>query len=74
VDALILIVEELLLNGAQGWQEVATLYKHHNGELILWNHDDMKLHWIEKGCNKFKKKTGNPGDPKRDIILRVMKA
>jgi hypothetical protein len=37
VDALILVVKELLPNGAQGWQEVATLYQHHSGELILWD-------------------------------------
>jgi hypothetical protein len=37
VDALILVVEEqeLLPNGAQGWQEAVTLYQHHSGELIL---------------------------------------
>jgi hypothetical protein len=35
VDALILVMEELLPNGAQGWKEVATLYQHHSGELIL---------------------------------------
>jgi hypothetical protein len=34
VDALILVVKELLPNGAQGWQEVATLYQHHSGELM----------------------------------------
>jgi hypothetical protein len=35
VDALIQVVEEHLPNGVQGWQEVATLYQHRNGELIL---------------------------------------
>jgi hypothetical protein len=30
----------------------------------------VKRHWIEKCCNKFKKPTGTPGNPKRDMILR----
>jgi hypothetical protein len=30
----------------------------------------VQLYWIEKCCHKFKKPTGTPGDPKRDIILR----
>ena len=67
VDALILVVEDLLPNGVQGWQKVATLYQHHSVELILQDHDDMKWQWIEKCC---KKPTGIPGDPKRDMILR----
>jgi hypothetical protein len=48
VDMLILVVEELLPNGAQGWQEAAALYQHHSGELNLRDNDDMKWHWIEK--------------------------
>jgi len=65
VDTLILVVEELLPNGAQSWGEVAALYQSHSGELVLWDHDDVKQYWIEKCCNKFKKPTGTPGDPKR---------
>jgi hypothetical protein len=70
VDALILVVEDLLPNGVQGWQKVATLYQRHSVELILQDHDDMKWQWIEKCCNKIKKWTSNPGDPKMDMILR----
>jgi hypothetical protein len=33
----------------------------------------VKWHWIEKCCNKFKNLTGNPGDPKRDMILRYQR-
>jgi hypothetical protein len=69
-DALIQVVEELLPNGAQGWTEVARLYQVRTGELSVREYDDMKQHWIEKCCNKFKKPTGNPDDPKRDMILR----
>jgi hypothetical protein len=70
VDTLILAVEELMPNGAQSWGEVAALYQSRSSELILRDHDDMKQYWIEKCCNKFKKLTGTPGDPKRDMILR----
>jgi hypothetical protein len=73
VDVLILVVEELLSNGTQGWQEAATLYQHRSGELILSNYDDLKRHWVEKCCNKFRKPTGIPGDPKRDMILRCQR-
>jgi hypothetical protein len=34
VEALIQVVEELLPNGAQGWQEVSALYQHSSGELV----------------------------------------
>jgi len=43
-------VEKKLPNGAQGWQEVAALYHQHSGELILWDHDDMKWHWVERSA------------------------
>jgi hypothetical protein len=41
VVILILVVEEKLLNGSQGWQEVAALYQHHSGELITQGHDKV---------------------------------
>ncbi len=70
VYTLVMVVEELLPNGAQSWGEVAALYQSCSSESILRDHDDMKQYWIEKCCNKFKKPTGTPGDPKRDMILR----
>jgi hypothetical protein len=70
VDILILVVEEKLPNGAQAWQEVAALYQARSGETLLRDHDDIMRHWVDKCCNKFKKPTGTPGDPKRDMILR----
>jgi len=73
IEALIQVVEELLPNGAQGWTEVARLYQVRTGELAVREDNDMKRHWIEKCCNKFKKQTGNPGDPKRDVILRCQR-
>jgi hypothetical protein len=72
-DALIQVVEELLPNGVQGWTEAATLYQARTGELSFKEYDDMKRHWIEKCCNKFKKPTGNPGDPKRVMFLRCQR-
>jgi hypothetical protein len=73
VDLLILVVEEKLPNGAQAWQEVAALYQARSGESLLRDHDDVKRHWTDKCCNKFKKPTGSPGDPKRDMILRCQR-
>jgi hypothetical protein len=69
-DLFIKVVEEKLPNGAQAWQEVAALYQHRSGELILHDYEDVKHHWVEKCCNKFKKPTGDPGDPKASSILR----
>jgi hypothetical protein len=73
VDTVVMVVEELLPNGAQHWGEVAALYQSCSGELILQDHDDVKQYWIEKCCNKFKEPTGTPGDPKRDMILRCQR-
>jgi len=73
VDVLIQVVEEKLPNGAQGWQEVAFLYQQRSGELVLRDYEDVKRHWVDKCCNKFKKPTGSPGDPKRDMILRCQR-
>jgi hypothetical protein len=73
VDLLILVVEEKLPNGAHAWQEVAALYQARSRESLLRDHDDVKRHWKGKCCNKFKKPTGTPGDPKRDMILRCQR-
>jgi hypothetical protein len=72
-DLLIQVVEEKLPAGAIGWQEVAALYQFRSGELALRDHEDVKRHWVEKCCNKYKKPTGTPGDPKRDMILRCQR-
>ena len=55
MEVFIQAVEELLPNGAQGWTEVARLYQGRTGELAVREYDDVKQHWIEKCCNKFKK-------------------
>jgi hypothetical protein len=41
--------------------------------MVLQDHGDVKRHWVDKCCNKFKKLTGIPGDPKRDMILRCQR-
>jgi hypothetical protein len=73
VNMLILVVEEMLPNGAQAWQEVAVLCQACSGEMVPCDHDDIKRHWVDKCCNKFKEPTGTPGDPKRDMILRCQR-
>ena len=64
VHTLIQVLKEMLLNGAQGWQEAAALYPHQSGEPVLRDHDDMKHHWVKK-CS--------PGHPNRDRILRCQR-
>ncbi len=55
--------------GFLGWQEVAEMYHFRSQETVLQDHEDIKHYWAEKLCNKFKKPTGDPGDPVRDQIL-----
>jgi len=49
---------------------VAALYQYCSGELVLQNHDDVKRHWVEKCCNKFKNPAGNLGHPTEVMIKR----
>jgi hypothetical protein len=70
VDMLIMVVEEMLPNVAQAWQEIAVLYQSRSGEMVLRDPNDVKRHWVDKCCNKFKKPSGTPGNPKKDMILR----
>ena len=70
VDMLIMVVEEMLPNVAQAWQEIAVLYQSRSGEMVLQDPNDVKRHWVDKCCNKFKKPSGTPGNPKKDMILR----
>jgi hypothetical protein len=53
VNTLIQVVDEKLLNGTQGSIEVAALYQH-CWESVLLDLGDLKWHWVEKCCNKFK--------------------
>jgi hypothetical protein len=69
VELLIDVVEEKLPQCALGWQEVATLYQFRSQERVLRDYEDVKRHWTEKLCNKFKKPMGDPGDPVHAKIL-----
>ena len=73
VGLLIEVVEQKLPQGALGWQEVAALYHVRSQEGILRDHEDIRCYWAEKLCNKFKKPTGDPGDPVRDQILHCQR-
>jgi len=73
IPKLIEVIEEKLPQGAMGWQEVSALYQLRTQEDVLRDHEDIKRYWAEKLCNKFKKPTGNPGDPTRDRILRCQR-
>jgi hypothetical protein len=54
--------------GAQLWGYVIHAYKEQSGEITLQDKDDVKRHWTEKMCNKFKKSTGNQGAAKNFIL------
>lgn len=69
-DLLIGIVESLKPKGAEGWKRVAVLYQQDSGEAMLRDGDDIKRHWIEKLCYKFKKPTGKTGQIESDRIFR----
>jgi hypothetical protein len=42
VDPLIEVVEEKLIQGSLGWQEVAALYQVRTQEQVLRDHEDVK--------------------------------
>jgi hypothetical protein len=65
------VVEEKLHQGALGWQEV--LYQFWLQETAVRDHEDIKHYWAKKLCNKFKKPTGDPGDPVRDQVLHCQR-
>jgi hypothetical protein len=60
VETLIQVVEEKLPNGAQGWIEVAALYLHCSGELVLQDHEDVKQHWIKKVLQQVQEANWQP--------------
>jgi len=70
---LIEVIEKKLPQGAEGWKEVAVLYKVKTSENVLRDYEDLKRHWVEKLCNRFKKPTGSTGSARSDIILRCQR-
>jgi hypothetical protein len=57
---------EVLSTGSCSWK----YNKPHSGEDVLHDHDDVKMHWLEKMCKEFKKPTGNCG---LQMIPRAMR-
>ena len=43
---LIEVIEKKLPQGAEGWKEVAVLYKVKTSENILRDYEDLKRHWV----------------------------
>jgi hypothetical protein len=67
-EVLLAIVSEILLNGIYLWDQVASVYKEESGEKDLCDRDDIKRHWTEKMCTKFKKPAGQNGASNEFIL------
>ena len=72
-NELIEAIEKNLPQGAEGWKEVAVMYKVKTSDNVLCDYEDLKRHWVEKLCNRFKKLTGSTGSARSDIILRCQR-
>jgi hypothetical protein len=66
------IVKDILPNGSYAWEQVAMAYKEKSGQSEVQDKGDVKCHWVEKMCNKFKKPTGKLGDTE-DFILKCQR-
>ncbi len=66
------VVKEILPHGSYAWEQVAVAYKEKSGESELRDKDDVKRHWVERMCNKYKKPTGKSGD-ENDFILKCQR-
>ena len=69
---LLRVVKEVLPTGSNAWEQVATMYKEQSGEDTMRDPLDVKRHWTEKMCFKFKRPTGN-GGPIHDFILHCQR-
>ena len=63
-EVLLEVVKEILPVQAYAWEEVANLYMERFGENNIRDKDDVKRHFVENLCNKFKKPTGSAGGAK----------
>ena len=63
-DLLIDIVEELLPNGALGWQKVCQVYYDCSCEVNLRDFNQVRKNWANSPsfCNSNKKPTGRKGE------------
>ncbi|KAL7482784.1 LOW QUALITY PROTEIN: hypothetical protein ACHAW6_008448 [Cyclotella cf. meneghiniana] len=62
---LLEVVKEVLPTRAYEWNKLLTCIKR---DPELHNKDDIKCHWVEKLCNKFKKPSGSAGGA-HDFVL-----
>ena len=53
-------MDKVLPTGSYAWQQVANLFKKQSGEDTLQDPLDVKRHWTEKLCFKFKFKNQLP--------------
>lgn len=72
-EVFVEIVARLLPTGSEDWKQVAQLYQVRAKKNEGRDPDDLKRHWVEKLCFKYKKPTGKAGDPSSDRILRCQK-
>ncbi len=68
-EVLLEVVATFLPQGSNSWEQVAAAYKEKSGEGELRDKEDVRRHWREKCCNKFKAPTGQMGAT-NDFILR----
>ncbi len=72
-EVLLEVMATFLPNqGSNSWDRVAAAYQEKSGEAELRDKEDLKRHWREKCCNKFKKPTGKSGAA-TDFILRCQR-
>jgi hypothetical protein len=69
-EIFISIVNAIKPAGAEAWRRVAILYQQETKEASPRDHEDLKRHWTEKLCNKFKKPTGKSGEAATDRVFR----
>ena len=71
-EVLLEVMAIFLLQGSNAWEQVATAYKEKSGEGELRDKEDLRRHWREKCCNKFKAPTGKTGAA-NEYILRCQR-
>ena len=68
-EVLLEVVATFLPQGSNSWEQVAAAYNEKSGEGELRDKEDVRRHWHEKCCNKFKAPTGQTGAA-NEYILR----
>ena len=60
-EVLLEVVATFLPQGSNSWEQVAAAYKEKSGEGEVRGKEDLRRHWGEKCCNKFKTPTDQTG-------------